>query len=128
MYNFVDKSVSCCVILYIHHFLESRHMINRSIRFIALFSLVFLLSACEENLAPELTRGFVPYTMERTAGPGIAYVRARLLQERGPNLTPSAAQTPLEGPISAPAPIPEEPILSSDDIFADDLFKGVQVK
>lgn len=44
------------------------------------------LSACGEGWEVVPFRGQVPYTEERTAGSGVAYVRAMLLPEKGPVL------------------------------------------
>lgn len=57
------------------------------------------LSACGEGWQPQPVRGRVPYTEERTAGPGVEYVRAYMLPERGPNLESPAligTETPIE--------------------------------
>lgn len=40
------------------------------------------LTACGEGWEPVEVRGKVPYTMERTAGPGVAYVRAHMMPEK----------------------------------------------
>lgn len=62
------------------------------------------LAACGEGWEPQQFRGRVPYTEERTAGPGVEYVRAYMLPERGPNLdTPALKGT--ETPIMDAAPM-----------------------
>lgn len=40
------------------------------------------LSACGEGYEVVKVRNQVPYTEERTAGPGVAYVRAHLMPEK----------------------------------------------
>ncbi len=50
-----------------------------------------LLAACGEGWVMQPTRGAVPYTEERTAGSGVAWVRAYMLPEKGPVLEPITA-------------------------------------
>ena len=40
------------------------------------------LAACGEGYEMVQVRGQVPYTEERTAGPGVAYVRAHMMPEK----------------------------------------------
>lgn len=40
------------------------------------------LAACGEGYEVVKVRGQVPYTEDRTAGPGVAYVRAHLMPEK----------------------------------------------
>ena len=40
------------------------------------------LAACGEGYEPVKFRGRVPYTEERTAGPGIEYVRAHMMPQK----------------------------------------------
>ena len=40
------------------------------------------LAACGEGYEMVMVRGKVPYVEERTAGPGVAYVRAHMLPEK----------------------------------------------
>ena len=60
------------------------------------------LTACGEGYEATRYEGF-PYNNERTAGPGVAYVLARMLPEKGPVLEPV---TP-----PPPAPPPAEEVL-----------------
>jgi hypothetical protein len=69
------------------------------------------LSACGEGWEPQELRGRVPYVEERTAGPGVEYVRAYMLPEKGPKLEP---QMPAE----------ENPIKDADPIFEHGQKKG----
>ena len=55
-----------------------------------------LLAACGEGWVMQPTRGAVPYTEERTAGPGIAYVRAHMMPEKS---------VVLPEPMVEPAPV-----------------------
>ncbi len=65
------------------------------------------LAACGEGdgggWVVQPVRGMVPYTEERTAGSGVAYVRAYMLPEKGPVLTPVAASAAT--PMTDAAPI-----------------------
>ena len=65
-------------------------MIRTKSLFLASLAALGLLAACDGY---EMVRieGMNPYTEERTAGVGVAYVRAHLLPEKGPVL---AAETP----------------------------------
>jgi hypothetical protein len=62
------------------------------------------LAACGEGYTPVKIRGQVPYTEERTAGPGIAYVRAHMMPEKTVVLP-----APLTAPV-APAIEDAEPM------------------
>lgn len=76
-----------------------------------------LLSACGDNLEPTPYHG-VPYTDERTAGTGVAYVRAKMLP---PKETKTEAVTPAPAPAApaeqAPPPPIEAPVTQGDKIF-----------
>ncbi|MBN8522077.1 MAG: hypothetical protein J0L77_09310 [Alphaproteobacteria bacterium] len=54
---------------------------------ILLATCALTLTGCGEGWEAKRYEGF-PYMNERTAGPGIEYVRARLLPEKGPILVP----------------------------------------
>ncbi len=76
------------------------------------------LAGCGEGYEMVSYDGF-PYNNIRTAGSGIAYVRANLLPERGPVI--EAAQ-PENVPVIQPEPAPEpiaEPIQETKDILED---------
>lgn len=53
------------------------------------------LTACGEGYEMVKIRGTVPYTEERTAGPGIAFVRAHMMPEKTVVL-PEPLVTPVE--------------------------------
>lgn len=57
------------------------------------------LTACGDGWEMVQTRGKVPYTEERTAGPGVMYVRAHMMPEKTIILPP--ATTASEAPKSA---------------------------
>lgn len=57
------------------------------------------LAACGDGYEMVQVRGQVPYTEERTAGPGIAYVRAHLMPEKSV-VIPAPLTTPvMEAPV-----------------------------
>lgn len=60
------------------------------VTFLILLAAAPLLAACGEGWEAQPIRNYVPYMEERTAGPGVAYVRAHMLPERGPVLAPMA--------------------------------------
>ena len=62
--------------------------IRTAVTVILLGSSTLGLAACGEGWEPQELRGRVPYTEERTAGPGVEYVRAYMLPEKGPVLEP----------------------------------------
>ena len=63
---------------------------------------VLFLAACGDGWDTKLYDG-VPYTMERTAGHGLAYVRANMMPARGPSVETAAE------PEAAPASVTETP-------------------
>lgn len=86
--------------------------------FVALPAL--MLSACGD-LVPEPYHG-VPYTSERTAGTGVAYVRARMMpakETRTEMIAPAAmVETKVEPVVEAPPPPPvAAPVTQGDKLF-----------
>lgn len=63
------------------------------------------LAACGEGWVVQPIRDYAPYAEGRTAGTGVAYVRAYMLPEKGPVLTPISAPAPTADPIADAAPI-----------------------
>lgn len=63
------------------------------------------LTACGEGYDVVKVRGSVPYTEERTAGPGVAYVRAHMMPEKTVVLP-----EPLVTPVESAEPIFEKKI------------------
>lgn len=72
------------------------------------------LSGCGEGWSVVKVYGQVPYTEERTAGPGVAYVRTLMLPQKGPVL-------PLEGKI--PPPLQPPPLPESSPLFDGTIYK-----
>ncbi len=82
------------------------------------------LSACGDGWEPRELRDFVPYHNGRTAGPGVEYVRAYMLQERGPNLERELPKSmPVKEETPPPAAPKEEPIKDSEELFKDIIIK-----
>ncbi len=92
-----------------------------NVRRLSLLSLVavpaLMLSACGD-LAPEPYHG-VPYTHERTAGTGVAYVRGKMMpakETKTEMMAPPAAK--VETPVETPPPPPvEAPVTQGDKLF-----------
>jgi hypothetical protein len=83
-----------------------------------------LLTACGEGYVTEKYYG-VPYTSERTAHYGVAYVRAKMAPAAGPVIEPQMEETEtvIEEPAVAPVQEPEpEPIIEPEIEDADPLF------
>ena len=68
------------------------------------------LSACGEGYEMVQVRGQVPYTEERTAGPGVAYVRAHMMPEKTV-VIPQEITAPAQAPVMQSAePIFEQKV------------------
>jgi hypothetical protein len=91
----------------------------------AVLSAPLLLTACGEGYDMERIKGVVPYTLERTAGTGVAYVRAKMLPEK--ELVVAPVETKAEAPAAPPAPAavsaPEEKIKDMEPMFHDKQVK-----
>lgn len=75
-----------------------------------------MLSACGD-LAPEPYHG-VPYTNERTAGTGIAYVRGKMMPPKEARTEMIAPATRVETTVETPPPPPvNAPVTSGDKLF-----------
>ncbi|MCB9989514.1 MAG: hypothetical protein H6868_09335 [Rhodospirillales bacterium] len=115
--------------------------ISVNLRILAAAPLLFL-AACGDGWDTKLYDG-VPYTMERTAGNGLAYVRANMMPPRGPvvdEVSEPAAEPVVETPATElktdlnselymevteePEAAPEpEPVQKADDLFDSSLRK-----
>ncbi|MCB1530006.1 MAG: hypothetical protein H6853_09030 [Rhodospirillales bacterium] len=96
----------------------------RNIGFVFTGLSVLALSACGEGYEARSVRGKVPYVEDRTAGPGVEYVRAMMLPEKGPVLTP---ELPKELPKAEKAVVPKkeaEPIKDAAPFFEEEQMKG----
>ena len=93
-------------------------MSSHSMKYL-LLCVPFMLTACGDGWEMIRVDNVVPYGNTRTAGSGVAYVRAKLLPPKDVNVAPAAAQatttttttttTPAEvKPAVAPAPQPAE--------------------
>jgi hypothetical protein len=71
------------------------------------------LAACGEGYEMTRIEGIVPYTLERTAGTGVAYVRAKMLPEKA-----IVIESKTEAPV-APAPAPKEELKSAEPVFKE---------
>lgn len=84
-------------------------MFPRFLKFLLLAS-PLLLVACGDGYEPQRVQGVVPYVMERTAGTGVAYVRAKMMQEKELKV-----ETKAEADV--PAEEKKEEIKSAEPVF-----------
>ncbi len=68
------------------------------------------LAACGDGYEAVPFRGQVPYTMERTAGPGVAYVRAHMMPEKTVVLPQPVEAPAVQEPVQDAAPIFEKKV------------------
>lgn len=66
------------------------------------------LAACGEGYEMVKVRGQVPYTEERTAGPGIAFVRAHMMPEKTIVLPEPILTPQISAPVKDAEPIFEQ--------------------
>ncbi len=71
-----------------------------------------LMTACGPDFEPVRVQGIVPYTMERTAGTGVAYVRAKMMPAKA-----VVVETKTEAPVAVTPP--PEPLKSAEPVFHD---------
>lgn len=112
-------------------------MFWRSFKYIVILAAPLFLAACGEGYEMIRTDTIFPYGNKRTAGSGVAYVRASMLPEKGVNLEsvkreqePKVIEPP---PVEPPAPIPVEEkgdkeVLENLETDMDKLFEEVQRK
>lgn len=87
---------------------------------LSLFMAPVVLAACDGE--PSRVSGIVPYVMERTAGTGVAYVRAKMMPEK--SLVVAPAETKVEAPVAAGPPTPpptppEEQLKDMEPVFKE---------
>ena len=82
---------------------------------LAILSAPLLLTACGEGWEVHRTSDYGTYEMDRTAGTGVAYVRAKMLPEK------EIVVEPMMEEISTEA---KEPVMQADEIFSKALRKG----
>jgi hypothetical protein len=76
----------------------------RSFRYIALFTFPLFLAACGEGYEMIKTDTMFPYGNARTAGSGVAYVRANMMPEKTLKVEPPMAEE--AAPVAMPPPPP----------------------
>ena len=79
----------------------------------------FMLTGCGEGWEQVRTDSYVPYGNSRTAGTGIAYVRAKMLPKKELNLKSVARERQPEAVVVEPKPVMQQ---------VDRLFKEAQEK
>ncbi len=82
---------------------------------LSFLSVPFMLTACGDGYDMSRIEGVVPYVLERTAGTGVAYVRAKMMPEK--QLVIAPAETKAEAPVAAEPP--EEKIKDMEPMFHD---------
>ena len=87
----------------------------RSLKY-AIFMTPFLLGACGEGYDQTRTDQWVPYGNTRTAGTGIAYVKAKMMPKKELNLSSvkETVDTKSDPVIAEPEPAPE-PAVDHED-------------
>jgi hypothetical protein len=75
-----------------------------------------LLAACGEGYEMVRVEGVVPYTEPRTAGTGVAYVRAKMLPEKELKVETTVETTTVTPPVE-PAGPKEPEIKSAEPVF-----------
>ncbi|MDB2682892.1 hypothetical protein N9Z27_01400 [Alphaproteobacteria bacterium] len=95
-------------------------MVKPYIRVVA-FSSVFVLAACGDGWESHLTNTHFPYGNIRTAGSGVAYVRAKLLPEKELKIVPvSRTQAPAVAAMPKAEP---EAIVDMEPVFKEKMTK-----
>ncbi len=89
-------------------------MKNSILRLVAL-STPLLLGACGEGWEAQRTDQVAPYGNYRTAGTGVAYVRAKMLPKK---------ELKIEQEVEEVTPVPAQPILDAEEIFTEQQIKG----
>ena len=106
---------------------------SKSLLRLAILSAPLVLTACGEGWEVQRTSNYVPYDMERTAGTGVVYVRAKMLPKK--ELVAELVAEPVMEEIKAEAEVEEvklmeepEPVLEAEEIFTEAQQKGVASK
>jgi hypothetical protein len=79
-----------------------------------------MLTACGDGWEMTRIKDFVPYTQPRTAGTGVAYVRAKMMPEKELKLEPAPA--PMTTPPPAPPPVTPAPT-KAEEVFREQQSK-----
>lgn len=92
-----------------------------SIRYVSLAALsvpILLIAGCGDGWEVVKYTGFPYNDMERTAGSGVEYVRAKLMPEKGPIVESVKQTTTVTAPqMSQPVPPPAPPVEGAEEIF-----------
>jgi hypothetical protein len=97
--------------------LPNHGVFMKTFRYVVLLlacSPALILSACGDGWEVVEVRGQVPYTEERTAGPGVAYVRAHMMPEKS---------VVLPAPVTAPVQETAPPLQNAEPIFEQKVQK-----
>lgn len=99
---------------------------DKSILRLAVCAAPLLLVGCGDGWEAQRTDTYLPYGNERTAGTGVVYVRAKMLQEKDLKLEPEMEPVAVEEKPAEPVPQPE-PVLDAEEIFIEEQTKSGKV-
>jgi hypothetical protein len=88
----------------------------KNLRYLVLATPV-LLAACGDGWEPQRVEGIVPYTQDRTAGTGVAYVRAKMMPQKELKLEPAPMTVPPPAPAAPPPMTP--PPSKAEEVFRE---------
>jgi hypothetical protein len=77
-----------------------------------------MLVACGDGWEMIRVDDVVPYGNTRTAGTGVAYVRAKMMPEKELKLEPAPALAPMTTPPPAPPPVTQVPS-KAEEVFRE---------
>jgi len=93
---------------------------RKSVLRLAVLSTPLLLGACGEGWEMQKTTTMFPYGNQRTAGTGVAYVRAKLLPKKELKVESAIIKDAVNEPVI-------EPVLDAEEIFTEKQIKGGSV-
>ena len=107
-------------------------MTARSLKYLVLIAAAPLfLAACGDGWEMIRTTEMFPYGNQRTAGSGVAYVRANMLPKKELKLGPAQQEAPvvmqkIEEPVPSPAEVPAEETGETDKAMEELFEKSLQ--
>jgi hypothetical protein len=90
----------------------------KKLRYLVLATPV-LLAACGDGWEMIRVDDMVPYGNTRTAGTGVAYVRAKMLPQKELKLEPAPAPAPVVAPAPAAPPPMSVPPAKAEEVFRE---------
>ncbi len=98
--------------------LYREYIMRKSLLRLFILSSPLLLGACGEGWEFQKTDTVFPYGNQRTAGSGVAYVRAKMLPEKELKIEPVVQE------VQAPVEEEVKPVLDAEEIFTEAQTKG----